>query len=85
MKYMLLIYGDERLWTDEKRQECYAESLQLAHTLKARGQYIAASPLQMQERKIIRARLSACYIGVRGGKLRESRQLHDIVAGIAVP
>jgi len=46
MKYMLLIYGDERLWTDEKRQECYAESLQLAHTLKARGQYIAASPLQ---------------------------------------
>jgi hypothetical protein len=46
MKYMLLIYGDERAWTDSERQACYEESTQLAHKLNAKGQYLAASPLQ---------------------------------------
>ena len=46
MKYMLLIYADEQVWTEPERQECYGESTQLAHTLKSNGQYLAASPLQ---------------------------------------
>lgn len=46
MKYMLLIYADEQVWTEPERQECYGESTQLAHTLKSSGQYLAASPLQ---------------------------------------
>lgn len=46
MKYMLLVYADEKAWTDEERQRCYAESAQLTHDLHARGQFVAASPLQ---------------------------------------
>ena len=46
MKYMLLIYADEQAWTDAERQQCYGESTQLAHTLKADGQFLGTSPLQ---------------------------------------
>ncbi len=46
MKYMLLIYSDENVWTPEDWQKCAAESTQLCHDLNARGQYLAASPLQ---------------------------------------
>jgi hypothetical protein len=46
MKYMLLIYADEQLWTDSERQQCYGESTQLAHQLDSAGQYLAANPLQ---------------------------------------
>ena len=46
MKYMLLIYQDELALTDSDREACYKESTQLAHDLKAKGQYLAASPLQ---------------------------------------
>lgn len=46
MKYMLLIYGDEQAWTDPERQACYEESVQLAQALNAKGQYLAANPLQ---------------------------------------
>jgi hypothetical protein len=46
MKYMLLIYADEQVWTESERQRCYGESTQLAHRLKAKGQYLAANPLQ---------------------------------------
>jgi hypothetical protein len=46
VKYMLLIYADEQVWTDSERQQCYQDSTQLAHQLKARGQYLAANPLQ---------------------------------------
>lgn len=45
MKYMLLIYSDEQMLSEEERQDCYRESTQLAHDLAARGQYIAAAPL----------------------------------------
>ena len=45
MKYMLLIYGDEQMLSEEERQDCYRESTQLAHDLAAKGQYIAAAPL----------------------------------------
>jgi hypothetical protein len=46
MKYMLLIYADEQAWTETEREQCYGESTQLAHQLKSKGQYLAASPLQ---------------------------------------
>jgi hypothetical protein len=46
MKYMLLIYSDERAWTDAERESCYRESTELTHELASRGQYIAASPLE---------------------------------------
>jgi hypothetical protein len=46
MKYMLLIYGDENVWTEAEREQCYAESTRLTHQLKAKGEYLAANPLQ---------------------------------------
>lgn len=46
MKYMLLIYQDELALTQDDREACYIESTQLAHDLKANGQYLAASPLE---------------------------------------
>src|SRR5579859_5687078 len=46
MRYMLLIYSDERSWSDAERQHCYGESTELAHELRARGHFLAAAPLQ---------------------------------------
>src|ERR1700758_1602005 len=46
VKYMLLIYADEGAWTEPERERCYDESTELAHQLKVKGQYLAASPLQ---------------------------------------
>jgi hypothetical protein len=46
MRYMLLVYADENAWTEPERQQCYGESTELTHQLKAKGQYISASPLQ---------------------------------------
>lgn len=46
MKYMLLVYMPENAMTGEEREQCYAESTQLCHDLQARGQFLAASPLQ---------------------------------------
>ena len=46
MKYMLLVYGDEQAWTEAERARCYEGSKQLAHQLKANGQYLATAPLQ---------------------------------------
>jgi hypothetical protein len=46
MKYMLLIYADENAWTAGEREHCYVESTELTHDLNAKGQYLAASPLQ---------------------------------------
>jgi len=45
MKYMLLIYGDEQALSETERQDCYAESTQLARQLHSGGQYLAANPL----------------------------------------
>jgi len=45
MKYLLLIYLDEKALSESERQTCYAESLQLAHEIQARGQYLGANPL----------------------------------------
>jgi hypothetical protein len=46
MKYLLLIYMTENAMNEAERGHCYVESTQLAHDLKARGQYLAANPLQ---------------------------------------
>ncbi len=46
MKYMLLIYLDENALTQAEREHCYEESTELAHELKANGQFLATSPLQ---------------------------------------
>lgn len=46
MKYMLLVYGDENGLSETERKDCYVESTQLAHDLHAKGQYVAANPLQ---------------------------------------
>jgi hypothetical protein len=47
VKYMLLIYANERVWDGKEaaREECYEESTQLAQELASAGQYLAASPL----------------------------------------
>jgi hypothetical protein len=45
MKYLLLIYTDEKAWTQSEREHCYAESTQLTHELHAKGQYLGAAPL----------------------------------------
>jgi hypothetical protein len=42
---MLLIYTDEKAWTDEEREHCYAESTALTRELHERQQYLGASPL----------------------------------------
>ena len=60
MKYMLLIYADERALTESERQNCYGESTQLAHDLKSKGQFLSTSPLQPVS--------TATSVQVRGGK-----------------
>ena len=60
MKYMLLIYADERAWSDSEREHCYQESTQLAQQLKAKRQYLAANPLEPVA--------TATSIRVRNGK-----------------
>jgi hypothetical protein len=45
MKYMLLIYGDEKALNEAEREACYRESTQLTHDLDAAGSFLAASPL----------------------------------------
>ena len=46
MKYILLIYSDEKAWGEAEREHCYEESTQLAHQLHSKGQYLAANPLE---------------------------------------
>jgi hypothetical protein len=45
MKYLLLVYNDEKGSTEGEREKCYAESTQLIHDLHAKGQYLGAAPL----------------------------------------
>jgi hypothetical protein len=45
VKYMLLIYGDEKALDETEREQCYRESVQLAHQIDSAGQYLAAAPL----------------------------------------
>ncbi len=45
MKYMLLVYGDEQASDEAEKADCYQESAQIAHQIRATGQYLAAAPL----------------------------------------
>ena len=47
MKYMLLIYTDEKAYAPGEREACFEESVGLTHELQATGNYIHASPLQL--------------------------------------
>jgi hypothetical protein len=46
MRYMMLVYLEENALNEKEREECYHESVGLTHELKAKGQFLAASPLQ---------------------------------------
>lgn len=59
MQYMLLIYFEEQALSEEDRQACYEESLDLARDLHARGKYLAAAPLH--------ATSTAASVRVRSG------------------
>lgn len=45
MKYMLLIYHAADAINDSEREACYREATQLAHDLKAHGQFLSCNPL----------------------------------------
>ncbi|MGH9769061.1 MAG: YciI family protein [Blastocatellia bacterium] len=45
MRYMLLIYLDERGLGETEREQCYVESAQFAQELNSGGQYLDAAPL----------------------------------------
>ena len=45
MKYMLLVYMDERAMNDAQRAQCYVESTRLTQDLHQNGKYRDASPL----------------------------------------
>ncbi|HET9943995.1 MAG TPA: YciI family protein, partial [Terriglobia bacterium] len=46
MKYMLLIYSDEKnAITPAEREDCYVKSAQLAREIHSSGNFLAASPL----------------------------------------
>jgi hypothetical protein len=45
VRYMLLIYGDERALDEVAREKCYGESAQLVRDLEAAGRYLASAPL----------------------------------------
>src|SRR5689334_10588169 len=45
MKYMLLIYFDERALNQTEREQCYEESAEFARQINESQQYLAAAPL----------------------------------------
>ena len=45
MKYLLLIYMDEKAMDQAEREQCYGDSTQLCHELAAKGQFLGANPL----------------------------------------
>jgi hypothetical protein len=60
---MLLCYDDGQAWEKagpEAMQEAMAEAVQLCHELKAKGQYVKASPLHPTS--------TATSVRMRGGK-----------------
>ena len=45
MRYMLLVYGDEQAWDEAEREQCYRDSAEVAHDLRAGGRDVVAAPL----------------------------------------
>src|SRR5437016_10592015 len=73
VKYMLMIYGDEKALDDIEREQCYVESTELAHDLHSAGQYLAAAPLHPTSRAIsVRMRESKRL--VTDGPFAETRE-----------
>jgi hypothetical protein len=60
VKYMLLIYTDELALGESERQQCYADSAQLARQLDAAGKFVATAPLHPTS--------TATSVRVRDGK-----------------
>ena len=60
MKYMLLVYMDEKAMSDDERAHCYVESAQLARDLDRDGKYVSAGPLHSVS--------TATSVQVRSGK-----------------
>ena len=60
MKYMLLVYLDEKALSTEERERCFVDSARLARELHASGNYINASPLHPIS--------TATSVRLRGGK-----------------
>lgn len=57
---MLLMYQHEQALDETERAACYRESAELAHELRAAGQYLAAAPLHPT--------FTATSVRVRAGK-----------------
>lgn len=63
MRYMLLCYDDEQAWERAgaaAMKEGMQEAIELTHELNAKGQYVAAAPLQSSK--------TAVSVRVRNGK-----------------
>jgi hypothetical protein len=45
MKYMMLIYLDEKNLSEAQRDKCYVESTHYAQELSTKGKFLGASPL----------------------------------------
>jgi YCII-related domain len=45
MKFMLLIYSNEKAWAEGEREQCFVQSTALTHELHKQGKYLGASPL----------------------------------------
>src|SRR5271154_5623837 len=49
MKYLLLIYGDEKLWpkySDAEREKLFGEYMQFTQDIKQSNHYVGGNPLQ---------------------------------------
>lgn len=60
MKFLLLVYMAEDALTPVEREQCIADSTRLTHELSAKGQYLAAAPLESVT--------TAASVRVRDGK-----------------
>ncbi len=60
MKYMLLVYSDEKDWTSDEWKACTIKSTAICHELAAHGQFHSASPLHPVS--------TAATVQVRGGQ-----------------
>ena len=45
MRYMLLIYSDEKAWTEQENEQCIADSMAICDELAAQGKLLDAAPL----------------------------------------
>src|ERR1051326_5929180 len=45
MKYMLLVYLEEKVLSESEREKCYVKSAQLAREIHASGKFLDAAPL----------------------------------------